>query len=71
MEHLNKTALILMIFFGPLGCGVKGRPLPPLNPAPLGRGEPTYKESTQKKPAKKSNPQVDSNENFGDETEEP
>ncbi|KHD88590.1 MAG: hypothetical protein OM95_08810 [Bdellovibrio sp. ArHS] len=48
MEHLNKILLVcgmLMIF---AGCGVKGRPLPPLNPAPLGRGEPTYKESAKK-----------------------
>ncbi len=69
MEHLNKTALILMLL-GLLGCGVKGRPLPPLNPAPLGRGEPTYKESAQKKPTKKNQPQERAGENSEDETEE-
>ncbi|MDX9731651.1 MAG: hypothetical protein RBT63_07765 [Bdellovibrionales bacterium] len=25
------------------GCGVKGKPLPPLSPAEIGRGVPTYK----------------------------
>lgn len=29
------------------GCGVKGKPLPPLEPAELGRGMPTYKRTAQ------------------------
>lgn len=52
MEHLNKILLIFGVLLTFAGCGVKGRPLPPLTPAPLGRGEPTYKES-QKKPLPK------------------
>ena len=44
--------------FGPLliafvsACGVKGKPLPPLEPAQIGRGAPTYKRAAeQAKPA--------------------
>ena len=29
------------------GCGVKGDPLPPLTPAELGRGQPTYRRATE------------------------
>lgn len=29
------------------GCGVKGKPLPPLTPPVLGRGEPNYSRATQ------------------------
>ena len=29
------------------GCGVKGDPLQPLKPTPLGRGRPTYKKAVQ------------------------
>ncbi|MEK2643702.1 hypothetical protein [Bdellovibrio sp. BCCA] len=67
MERLNKIALIL-VFLLPLGCGVKGRPLPPLNPAPLGRGEPTFKDA-QKKPTKKSTTR-DQEDSSSAETEE-
>lgn len=52
MEFLNK-ALAIGLLFCVVGCGVKGRPLPPLNPAPIGRGEPTFQDE-QKKPVKKS-----------------
>lgn len=31
------------------GCGVKGKPLPPLIPPPIGRGEPVYSGATKKK----------------------
>jgi hypothetical protein len=30
-----------------LGCGVKGKPLPPLDPAQIGRGAPTYKRTAE------------------------
>lgn len=34
------------------GCGVKGKPMPPLEPVELGRGTPTYKRTAeQAKPA--------------------
>jgi hypothetical protein len=45
--------LILSLLFGFLptllleGCGVKGKPLPPLTPPILGRGEPNYSRATQ------------------------
>jgi hypothetical protein len=53
MEHLNnftRAVLLSMLFL--MGCGVKGRPLPPLNPPPLGRGESTYSSSKNKQPVK-------------------
>lgn len=54
MGHQNK--LLVSIFVAALcGCGVKGRPLPPLNPTPLGRGEPTFKDATQVAPDGKRN----------------
>ena len=35
-----------------VSCGVKGKPLPPLEPAEIGRGAPTYKRAAeQAKPA--------------------
>ncbi|MGE5086833.1 MAG: lipoprotein [Bacillota bacterium] len=45
---LNKFLFALILTFSLSGCGVKGSPLPPLNPPPLGRGEPTYSETTKK-----------------------
>ncbi|MDZ4083102.1 MAG: hypothetical protein U1E10_09210 [Bdellovibrionales bacterium] len=30
-----------------VGCGVKGKPLPPLEPAQIGRGAPTYKRTAE------------------------
>ena len=29
------------------GCGVRGRPQPPLTPAEIGRGQPTFKRATE------------------------
>lgn len=52
MVHRNLFLCILLL--GIYGCGVKGRPLPPLNPAPLGRGEPALKNETQKSTNKKN-----------------
>ncbi len=43
---LNKLVIFLFLVLS-VSCGVKGRPLPPLNPAPIGRGEPTYKTTTE------------------------
>jgi hypothetical protein len=39
--------LILFLTFLNLSCGVKGKPLPPLTPPALGRGEPNYSKATQ------------------------
>lgn len=62
MDRLNKITFILIFFLGLLGCGVKGGPLPPLNPAPLGRGESAFKEATSKKSPNKSNSKNKKNE---------
>lgn len=52
MEHLSKSLLLIAISLQ-VACGVKGKPLPPLQPAHLGRGEPTFtdadKDSTSTK----------------------
>lgn len=49
----NKIILLVLAAgttFGVMGCGVKGKPQPPLNPAPIGRGEPTYQDSKDNSP---------------------
>ncbi len=48
MEQLNKSILLFLASAFMAGCGVKGAPLPPLTPPPLGRGEPTYSDATRK-----------------------
>lgn len=53
MEQRNKAILIALPFFL-VGCGVKGRPLPPLTPPPIGRGESTQAQSSQKKEPSKN-----------------
>ncbi|HEX7674405.1 MAG TPA: hypothetical protein VF412_09545 [Bdellovibrio sp.] len=64
MELPNKITLVLLASLLPLGCGVKGLPLPPLTPPPIGRGEPTYSEATQKSSKKKSvKPDIDDDTN--------
>lgn len=55
MGFLIKTVTILFVSLCLSACGVKGRPQPPLNPAPLGRGEPMYKEAAPVKIKKKKN----------------
>lgn len=61
MDQRNKFIFLSLVLVLS-GCGVKGRPLPPLTPAPLGRGEPTYSEATKKKSSKKSNPDLQAEE---------
>lgn len=39
--------LILLFLSALLACGVKGDPQPPMQPAFLGRGKPTYDQATQ------------------------
>ncbi|UYL10511.1 hypothetical protein B9G69_007975 [Bdellovibrio sp. SKB1291214] len=48
METLTKSTLLFLAGVFIAGCGVKGAPLPPLTPPPLGRGEPTYSDTTRK-----------------------
>jgi hypothetical protein len=50
MEDLNKKILLLASLVVFVACGVKGKPNPPTTPAPLGRGEPMYKDTQKKKP---------------------
>jgi hypothetical protein len=33
---------LLLLSFAQAGCGVRGRPQPPLTPAQIGRGQPTF-----------------------------
>jgi hypothetical protein len=44
---------LITVFQLMLGCGVKGDPMPPLSPAVLGHGEPTYQKATEKIKIKK------------------
>lgn len=68
MGHLNKLSF-LVCALALVGCGVKGRPLPPLNPAPLGRGEPTFKDATQSHPNGKKTPRFRDQEAEDPDTE--
>ncbi|WP_413289523.1 hypothetical protein [Bdellovibrio sp. HCB337] len=49
---MNKVLFASLIIFAITACGVKGKPLPPLEPPPIGTGEPTY---LNKKDEKKTN----------------
>lgn len=71
MEPLNKILLIAMLALAVSACGVKGRPLPPLNPAPLGRGEPTFKDANQAPNPKKKSLKKNQDDEAAAETEEP
>lgn len=51
MENLSKWIFLTSLVFLS-ACGVKGRPLPPLNPAPIGQGKSNYQDP-QKQPLKK------------------
>ena len=45
-----RNAMVLFLLFASAllpGCGVKGKPLPPLEPAEIGRGVPTYKRAAE------------------------
>jgi hypothetical protein len=44
---INKITTVI-IFASLVGCGVKGDPLPPDEPVPIGRGRPTFQDSRQK-----------------------
>lgn len=52
MEPMNKYIFASLIVFVVTACGVKGKPLPPLEPAPIGKGEPS---TLNKKDEKKTN----------------
>jgi len=42
------SLMTLIVTFGVFtGCGVKGKPLPPLEPPTIGRGAPSYKRTAE------------------------
>lgn len=44
----NTLWLVCIFALLALGCGVKGKPLPPEEPPVLGRGEPNFLKATEK-----------------------
>lgn len=44
---INVGRLFILICFFQLGCGVKGKPLPPIDPVTLGRGVPSYSKASE------------------------
>lgn len=46
-QILVQTLALIAIVTLVLGCGVRGKPLPPLTAEEIGRGEPTYRGATQ------------------------
>jgi hypothetical protein len=46
---MNKAILATIIVFGITACGVKGKPLPPLEPPSIGTGEPVLNKKDEKK----------------------
>lgn len=52
---MKKFSISILLFILS-ACGVKGKPLPPLEPVPLGRGEPNYTSATQDIQLKKKKP---------------
>lgn len=49
MSSARGIFLSLFLVFGSAGCGVKGRPLPPDQEAPIGRGRPSFQGATEAK----------------------
>ena len=48
--------LVLLLSLLISACGVKGKPLPPIEPVPLGRGEPNYSSAAKEIQIKKKKP---------------
>lgn len=55
MENLSKW-MFWTCLLGLFGCGVKGRPLPPLNPAPIGQGKSNYQDPQKLRPQQQTQP---------------
>lgn len=74
MRSVKSRFVFFLIICTALGaCGVKGKPLPPLTPPVLGRGEPSLSKATEgvkikKKTNRQGEPDWDDEEDF---TEEP
>lgn len=52
------------------GCGVKGDPLPPEKPTPLGRGRPTYKRATEGIKLQKTKKTTETEQDYSDEEQD-
>ena len=46
-KKIFSLAGIMILIGAVLGCGVRGKPQPPLSPPELGRGQPTFKRATE------------------------
>lgn len=44
---LPSSMILFVAIYGATGCGVKGKPLPPLEPPTIGRGAPSYKRTAE------------------------
>lgn len=44
----SRSFFLSICCFGLVACGVRGKPLPPLETPPIGRGEPTYQKYSEK-----------------------
>jgi hypothetical protein len=55
MKILVLKNIVILFYLSLLACGVKGRPQPPLTPALLGRGQPSFSKATEKVKVKKRN----------------
>ena len=67
MNRLYHSLCIVCLTLCLQGCGVKGLPQPPLVPAQIGRGEPTFSRATQEVEIKKTKPKIEGD--FEDEDE--
>lgn len=49
MEQMIKVLLAMTLTLFATSCGVKGKPLPPLEPPSIGTGEPQYQNKKDEK----------------------
>lgn len=47
ISSVGRRAIVAGTAIFVVACGVKGKPLPPLEPASIGRGAPTYKRAAE------------------------
>lgn len=47
IQNFGRAAMVAVAATFAVACGVKGKPLPPLEPASIGRGAPTYKRAAE------------------------
>lgn len=71
MKPLKSLLFLCVLFL--VECGVKGDPLPPLEPPALGRGKPSFRRATKKLPYEHLKPgeqTLEKEDDDDDETEE-